>query len=493
MPHCDIGTIVAGLNPEQAAAVTAPVGAPLLVLAGAGCGKTTVLTRRIAYLAGEFCPANAVLALTFTRAAAREMAERVAAFPKENAGSGPPLITTFHAFCLRLLLWTNNGVPLYARLGYAKRPLLVSEQNRLRMLAEASTREERLALCADVLDLSIMLARRAVFSPGASRSTPDLEAVVLDIERRYARAKKQAGLWDFSDFIACAVELMDKHPQAAAGFLSRFRAVLVDEFQDTNPAQIRLLEKILVPSMPLFAVGDDDQAIYGFQGADRAAVLEFGARFPGASILKLQTNYRSTPAILSVANRIFRSKPKAFRKVLVAGRNPAGDVLPRRAVVKTVFESEVDMVSWLVASVEKLAGENGVMPSGIAVLFRLNQTLYKVDEMLSARLLSRERLPQLLTVHGSKGREFEAVFLCDLEEGIFPKKQANRPGASLRARIADLLGITHDDHGEMGEEKRLFYVGVTRAKRFLWLVSLRNKELYGRTRRFEPSRFLRLI
>ena len=95
MPHCDIGTIVAGLNPEQAAAVTAPVGAPLLVLAGAGCGKTTVLTRRIAYLAGEFCPANAVLALTFTRAAAREMAERVAAFPKENAGSGPPLITTF--------------------------------------------------------------------------------------------------------------------------------------------------------------------------------------------------------------------------------------------------------------------------------------------------------------------------------------------------------------------------------------------------------------
>ena len=247
MPHCDIGTIVAGLNPEQAAAVTAPVGAPLLVLAGAGCGKTTVLTRRIAYLAGEFCPANAVLALTFTRAAAREMAERVAAFPKENAGSGQPLITTFHAFCLRLLLWTNNGVPLYTRLGYAKRPRLVSEQNRLRMLAEASTREERLALCADVLDLSIMLARRAVFSPGASRPTPDLEAVVLDIERRYARAKKQAGLWDFSDFIACAVELMDKHPQAAAGFLSRFRAVLVDEFQDTNPAQIRLLEKILVP------------------------------------------------------------------------------------------------------------------------------------------------------------------------------------------------------------------------------------------------------
>ena len=142
---------------------------------------------------------------------------------------------------------------------------------------------------------------------------------------------------------------------------------------------------------------------------------------------------------------------------------------------------------------ERLAGENGVAPSGVAVLFRLNQTLDRVDSMLSARLPSRERRPQLLTVHGSKGREFEAVFLCDLEEGVFPKKQVNGPTASWRARIADLLGITNDDHGEMGEEKRLFYVGVTRAKRFLWLVSVRNKELYGRTRRLEPSRFLRLI
>ncbi|HMD67504.1 MAG TPA: ATP-dependent helicase [Chitinivibrionales bacterium] len=492
MLHCEIGTIVAGLNPEQAAAVAAPVGAPLLVLAGAGCGKTTVLTRRIAFLAGEFCPADAVLALTFTRAAAREMAERVAAFAKVNAGSGPPLITTFHAYCLRLLLWKSNGAPLYTRLGYRERPRLVSGKRRLQMIAEACTREERLLLCADVLELSALLARRAVFNPGAP-GTPDLEAVVLDIERRYARAKKEAGLWDFSDFIAGALELMDNHVQAASGFLSRFRAVLVDEFQDTNPAQIRLLEKIIVPAIPLFAVGDDDQAIYGFQGADRAAVLEFGARFPGAGILKLQTNYRSTPAILSAANRIFRSKPKAFRKVLVAGRSNAGSAPLRRAVKKVVFESEEDMASWLAASMERLAGENGVAPSGVAVLFRLNQTLDRVDSMLSALLVSCERRPQLLTVHGSKGREFEAVFLCDLEEGVFPKKQAHRTKVSWRERMADLLGITDDDRGEMGEEKRLFYVGVTRAKRFLWLVSVRNKELYGRTRRFEPSRFLRLI
>ncbi len=492
MPHCDIGTIVAGLNPEQAAAVTAPVGTPLLVLAGAGCGKTTVLTRRIAFLAGEFCPAGAVLALTFTRAAAREMAERVAAFSKGNAGSAPPLITTFHAFCLRLLLWKSKGVPLYTRLGYAKRPRLVSEKNRLRMIAEASTREERLLLCADVLELSAVLARRAVFNAGTP-GPPDIEAVVLDIERKYGRAKKKAGLWDFADFIAGALELMDNHVQAVSGFLSRFRAVLVDEFQDTNPAQIRLLEKIIVPAMPLFAVGDDDQAIYGFQGADRTAVLEFGARFPGASILKLQTNYRSTPAILSAANRIFRSKPKAFRKVLVAGRSGAGSAPQRRAVKNIVFESEEDMVSWLAACVERLAGENGVAPSGVAVLFRLNQTLDRVDSMLLARLPSRERRPQLLTVHKSKGREFEAVFLCDLEEGVFPKKQVHGATVSWRERMADLLGITNDDHGEMGEEKRLFYVGVTRAKRFLWLVSVRNKELYGRTRRLEPSRFLRLI
>jgi|WetSurMetagenome_2_1015567.scaffolds.fasta_scaffold00048_42 DNA helicase II / ATP-dependent DNA helicase PcrA len=492
MPHNDTDAIVAGLNDEQISAVAAPFSEPVLALAGAGCGKTTVLTRRIAYLAREFCSPDAILALTFTRAAAREMAERASAFTGGNPET-PPFIATFHSFCLRLLLHTVDGAPLYTRLGYRTRPRLVSEKRRFRMIAAASTREERLALCADVIELSAMLARRAVLYSGNLAQKPEVGAVLTAVGGRYATAKKEAGLWEYSDFISEAIALLEKHPQAAARFLSRFRAILVDEFQDTNPAQVLLLQKILAPGMSLFAVGDDDQAIYGFQGADRAAVLDFGVKFPGASILKLQTNYRSTPAILAAANRIFRKKPKAFRKVLVAGVAPAEKPPRRRAVTKAVFKSEESMVAWLAAEVEGLVVRDKIAPSAVAVLFRLNQTLDRVKTMLASTFGSREERPQFLTVHGSKGREFEAVFLCDLEEGVFPKKQTERGRATWLGNIAEKPGIAGDDGESTAEERRLFYVGVTRAKRFLWLVSVKRKELYGRTRNLVPSRFVRLI
>jgi DNA helicase-2/ATP-dependent DNA helicase PcrA len=493
MLNCDIGAIVAGLNREQAGAVTAGIDRPVLVLAGAGCGKTTVLTRRIAYLAGTFCPGPNILALTFTRAAAREMAQRVAAFPQTGGAAGLPLVTTFHAFCLRLLLSPGGGAPMYSLLGYPRRPRLVSERLRLQMIARASTRDERTALCASVLELSAMLSRRAVLSRKNPSTEPNAEAALRDIECRYSGAKKELGLWDFSDFVTGAIELFDAHPSAARTFASHFHAVLVDEFQDTNPAQMQILQRLLVPGVPLFAVGDDDQAIYGFQGADRAAVLDFGARFPGAEILKLQTNYRSTPAILSAANRIFRAKPRIFRKVLVAGRPADAASSARRAVTKTVLDSDDDMVRYLVSAVRRLVSEDGVPMSDIAILFRLNQTLDRIGPMFAAGLGSCERLPHMLTVHGSKGREFDTVFLCDLEEGVFPKKQANSARGSWRQKVADLLGISGGDDGEMGEEKRLFYVGVTRAKRVLHLVSVRRKMLYGRTRTCAPSRFVRLV
>jgi superfamily I DNA/RNA helicase len=493
MPHNDCHSILAGLNPEQAAAVTASAESPVLVLAGAGCGKTTVLTRRIAFLAREYCPGDNILALTFTRAAAREMAHRVALFAKGNSPAGAPLVTTFHAFCLRFLLHPENDAPLYRLLGYTTRPRLVSATTRLRMIAEASAREERTMLCMDVLELSALIAQRAVVPQATGAFSPEALSALAAIESRYANAKKERGLWDFSDFIPGALMLFDTHHEVAGRFLSRFRAILVDEFQDTNPVQVRLLKRLLLPPKPFFAVGDDDQAIYGFQGADRQTIMEFAARFPGATILKLQTNYRSTAAILSAANRVFRDKPKDFRKVLVAGRVFDPALVKRHAPRRILLESEEAMVSWLIPSIVALKAEHGIAFRECAVLFRLNQTLDKAAEALkSAPQFSNER-PQLLTVHGSKGLEFDAVFLCDLEEGIFPKRKTRAGGRSLFTKIASVLHGAKDDADETVEEKRLFYVGITRAKRFLWLVSVRKKELYGRTRQLEPSRFLRLV
>jgi DNA helicase II / ATP-dependent DNA helicase PcrA len=486
-------SIISGLNPEQILAVTADCIKPLLVLAGAGCGKTLVLTRRIAFLAKEFCAPERILALTFTRAAAREMAGRTAEFTKGSPGHGAPLITTFHAFCLRVLLDTFEGRRNYNRLGYATRPKLVSAQARPRMLAEASSRSERVLLGMDVLELDTLVLRRGAFPQKPDTLSAEQEACVVAITDRYALAKKQAGFWDFSDFISGTLSLFEQEPSIAGQYESRFRAILVDEFQDTNPVQVRLLKWLLSTDKPFFAVGDDDQAIYGFQGADRRTILRFAEHFPGSAILKLQTNYRSTPAILHAANKIFRDKPAQYRKILKAGNESAMPRRHQRMPGKKLFEFNHEMSSWLVAALRKLNAEHSLDFADMAILFRLNQTRDRMESLLKHEPAFNARMPRLLTVHSAKGMEFAAVFLCDLEEGIFPDKRGKSHNPSVLELLAALLIKKKTGDEELEEEKRLFYVGVTRAKRFLWLVSVRNKELYGRTMRFEPSRFLRLV
>jgi DNA helicase II / ATP-dependent DNA helicase PcrA len=487
-----MSSLLEGLNPEQTSAVTAGFTAPILVLAGAGCGKTTVLTRRIGYLAENFCPSSDIVALTFTRAAAREMAERVAALIQGKTG-GVPLITTFHAYSLRVLLGETDGVRNYTRLGYFTRPRIVSAQSRLRMMAQASTREERIALGMDVLDLDSFLMRRAVFPEKARALSPELADMVSGIEARYASAKKKQGLWDFPDFISGALTLFKTYPAVVKQYADCYRVVLVDEFQDTNPLQIRLVKHLIVGGKSFFAVGDDDQAIYGFQGSDRRTTICFADHFPGPLILKLQTNYRSTPAILASANRIFRKKPAEYRKVLQAGRSAAMNRLERRMPEKKVFEDEPAMVSWVIDTMQKMNAGHGVGWSSIALLFRLNQTRERFEKLLAREPAMAGRMPRLLTVHSAKGLEFPAVFLCDLEEGIFPDARGATRQPSWCDLVKGLFAKKKEDDDGFEEEKRLFYVGVTRAKRFLWLVSAKKKELYGRTRKLEPSRFLKLV
>ncbi|HUI91090.1 MAG TPA: ATP-dependent helicase [Chitinivibrionales bacterium] len=492
MPLPNNSELLYGLNSEQVRAVTAAFERPLLVLAGAGSGKTLVLTRRIAYLAEKFCAPERVLALTFTRAAAREMAGRLTAFANGGAGRGAPLVTTFHAFCLRVLFEEVDGKRNCTRLGYRGRPRLVPAQIRPRMIAAASTRSERLLLGMDVLELEALVLKRLAFPKKQDGLSAEQEACIETITGRYSIAKKQAGLWDFADFIAGALRLFDTEETIAKHYESKYLAVLVDEFQDTNPVQIKLLKRLLTANKPFFAVGDDDQAIYGFQGADRRTILNFAEHFQNSEIVKLQTNYRSTPAILAAANKIFRKKPGQYGKVLRAGLI-AKTVSEQRKPVKKIFETEDEMSIWLADTIRKLKADHALDFSGIAILFRLNQTRDSMEALLKKESVFDSRLPRLLTVHSAKGMEFDAVFLCDLEEGIFPGTRGITHNPSFLELLAAVVKRNKSEEEELGEEQRLFYVGVTRAKRFLWLVSVRNKELYGRTMRFEGSRFLRLV
>lgn len=478
-----------GLNEQQREAVATPAEMPALVLAGAGCGKTTVLIRRIAWLLHHGYPAQGILALTFTRLAAREMSERAHALTAGPDGDAP-MVTTFHGLGNRFLLDSVEGEPNYRRLGYATRPRLLEDREILQWLAELSSTRERRFLGVNLLGLAALLEKSRVRPEPAVDER--LLPVLSGIAARIQECKRREGAWDFGDMLLGMTELLETRPGLRRRFQQRYRAVLVDEFQDTNPLQVRLLHLLLDSDTHLYAVGDDDQAIYAFRGADTGPILQFAKHFPGARVHKLETNYRSTARILQAANRIFREKPEPVRKVLRCGKKgPRGSRVCRHACA-----NQDDMMAWICRRAGRISRSSGIPCHRMAVLFRVNETLGQARRYLESSPGTPELA--LLTVHGSKGLEFPVVFLCDLEETIFPsyRKPRGRQGSSLLAGFRQLLprSAPHvPPDCNLEEERRLFYVGVTRAQQQLFLISCRYKTSRGVARPYTPSRFLHLI
>jgi DNA helicase-2/ATP-dependent DNA helicase PcrA len=299
-PAVPADRLLAGLNPEQAAAVTFGDGA-CLVLAGAGSGKTRVLTYRVAWLLAERAvPSEAVLAFTFTNRAAREMKERLRDLVGEDFER--LWVGTFHGTCLRILR---------------------REAGRLRLAPGFSVfdREDQTALLARVLkelDLAgrdlkpsfflsrISGAKNALVDPDTYEATAvaPTERQAARVYRAYQQGLAREGALDFDDLIAHAVALLERDPEARARYGGRFRHVLVDEFQDTNHAQFRLVGALASTHGNVLAVGDEDQSIYGWRGADLANVMDFERHFPGASVLRLERNYRSSGTIVEAASSV---------------------------------------------------------------------------------------------------------------------------------------------------------------------------------------------
>jgi superfamily I DNA/RNA helicase len=489
--------LLSGLNPEQLAAVTAQSGGALLVLAGAGCGKTAVLTRRIAYLARQGIPPNRICALTFSRKAAEEMASRLAKLDPACNGKGAPLVTTFHAFALRVLQERYRGRRNFTRIGFNDDVILLDGKRRFELIAKASTTAERRALRIGIIELSGVLDLLLNFPEKASKMWDDAEfALLAKIEHEFYNLRKARGLWDFADLICGALELFSKYPEIANDWGGRFDAVLVDEFQDTNPMQIDMLDVLLRSGASLYAVGDDDQAIYGFRGADIRPIRNFTSRFRDASIAKLQTNYRSITAILECANRLWANKPTEYRKILVSGLNPQPTGCRKPQTMR--FGAQAQALEWILGKARFIERREKFPVASMAVLFRINDTLSAAAAYYKNMGLTDDKIPQLLTVHASKGLEYPVVFLCDLEEGVFPhyrlpkEARINSWLELLRAIVKPKPPLEARDC-DIEEELRLFYVGVTRAQRFLFFVTAAKKPFYGKTTAFRPSRFLRLV
>ncbi|MCT2281656.1 ATP-dependent DNA helicase UvrD2 [Micromonospora chalcea] len=564
--HSAAERVLAGLDPEQRSAVTAPAG-PVCILAGAGTGKTRAVTSRIAYraLTGDIAGRH-VLAVTFTARAAAEMRSRLTVLGVQGVQA-----RTFHAAALRQVRYFAPRL-----LAGRAMPELLDSKVRVVTLAAAKVglRADRAA--ARDLAAEIEWAKSSLVEPGeyvvaaakALRDTPYEPARVADVFDAYERLKRGNGVIDFEDMLRAAVWGIEEHPDVAEQVRNQYRHFVVDEYQDVNPLQQRLLEAWLGGRDDLTVVGDASQTIYSFTGATSSYLVDFPRLHRGATVVRLVRDYRSTPQVVGLANavisqargaearlrlelhgqrrpgpepelRIFTDEPAEANAVaarcraLVAGGTPAREIAvlfrtnaQSEAYEKALSEAgvpyvlqgaerfferpEVRQAMIALRAATRSASADTPLPAAVvdglsavgwapdapppggaarerwealAALVQLAEE-YAADAEAEpgltgfteelARRAAQQHVPTvegvtLASLHSAKGLEWDAVFLVGLAEGTLPTTYAKTME-------------------QVEEERRLLYVGITRAREWLWLSYATARSPGGRARR--PSRFL---
>lgn len=357
------------LNPPQRAAVHHG-GGPLLVLAGAGSGKTRVITYRIAHLLDLGIPADAIAALTFTNKAAEEMRERIAHLLGDKKLARKLTMGTFHALGLTMLRAERKslGYPTGFAV-YDTADQLGVVRDILRGLKDFSRDGERRWDVKAILT-RISLAKNGFVAPEdyQPREGDEYDFITQEVYPRYQAALRAYAAFDFDDLIVEPVRLLQRDPAVADRWAGRYRFVLVDEFQDTNKAQLLLVKELIARHGNLTVVGDDDQSIYQWRGADVSNFLECTRRYPGASSAVLTTNRRSRPAIVEAANRFAQSIQPRMGKFMEPDR-PAAE--PQ--IVAWKAETTTEEAERIAETIEKLHAE-GFAYRDMAVLFRSVRT-----------------------------------------------------------------------------------------------------------------------
>jgi len=351
------------LNQSQREAVDALSG-PLLVLAGAGTGKTRVVTLRIANLINQGVAADRILAVTFTTKAAQEMRIRVGELVK-GPGQRKPLVSTFHSLCVKIL---RRHIEL---IGYPSRFTIydASDQESLarQVLREIRVHDSQLRPRDCVRIISRWKTNSIRPDHAAQIADNDREHLAAMAYRRYQQSMKRGGGVDFDDLLMLTEELLENHPEVRREEQDRFDHVLVDEYQDTNDLQYRIIRALAEQHENICVVGDDDQAIYGFRGSDVSHILNFASDWPNVLVIRLEDNYRSTAAIVKVANSLIAHNPERHSKSLRAAR--PGGLKPRIEQ----HRDEVTEAHWVVTDIARMLSRPDIEPGDIAVLFRTHE------------------------------------------------------------------------------------------------------------------------
>ncbi|HEY4928887.1 MAG TPA: UvrD-helicase domain-containing protein [Acidimicrobiales bacterium] len=364
--------LVEGLTPSQVAAVTHR-GGPLLIVAGAGSGKTRVLTRRIAHLiaTGEAAPWQ-ILAITFTNKAADEMRSRVAELVGPRAAR--MWVSTFHSACVRILRAHGD------RLGY-KGSFTIYDDADSRRLVEIIARE----LDIDIKKMSPRSMLGQISQAKSRRQGPaEFRAAAISIfDRRiadvfdlYQQRMLAANAMDFDDLLLNAVRLFDEHPDVLLHYRNRFTHVLIDEYQDTNAVQNALAVQLAGGHRNIVVVGDSDQSVYRFRGADISNILDFEKAFPDATAITLDQNFRSTQTILDAANAVITNNVSRKPKSLWTDQG-AGEL-----IVRYRAEDEHDEAEWVAHEIVRLRSDQGLAWGDVAIFYRTNAQSRALEEAM---------------------------------------------------------------------------------------------------------------